>query len=99
MGVGGQCHAPAALPPEKTQYPLYRRLGEPQSLSGQVWKTSPPRGFDPQTIQPIVRHHTDYTIPAPIDQLQTNRNYVLHLLLNKLELGMHNDLYTSHTFP
>jgi hypothetical protein len=26
-GVGGQRHAPAALCPEKTQYPLYRRLG------------------------------------------------------------------------
>ena len=25
-GVGGQRHAPAALPPGKTQYPLYRRL-------------------------------------------------------------------------
>jgi hypothetical protein len=28
-------HAPAALPPEKSpRYPLERRLGEPQSLSG-----------------------------------------------------------------
>jgi len=27
MGVGGQRHAPATLPPEKTWYPLYRRLG------------------------------------------------------------------------
>ena len=26
-GVGGQRHAPAALPPGKTRYPLYRRLG------------------------------------------------------------------------
>jgi hypothetical protein len=29
MGVGGQRHAPVALPPGKTQYPLYRRLGGP----------------------------------------------------------------------
>ena len=28
-GVDGQRYAPAALPPGKTQYPLYRRLGEP----------------------------------------------------------------------
>ena len=27
--VGGQRHAPAALPPGKTRYPLYRRLGGP----------------------------------------------------------------------
>ena len=29
-GVGGQHHAPAALPPGKTRYPLYTRLGGPQ---------------------------------------------------------------------
>ena len=29
MGVGGQHHAPVALPPGKTRYPLYRRLGRP----------------------------------------------------------------------
>ena len=27
MGVGGQRHTPAALPPGRTQYVLYRRLG------------------------------------------------------------------------
>ena len=27
MGVGGQCHALALLPPGKTQYLLYSRLG------------------------------------------------------------------------
>ena len=27
MGVGGQRHAPAAIPPEKTLHLLYRRLG------------------------------------------------------------------------
>jgi hypothetical protein len=26
-GMGGQRHAPAALPPVKTRYPLYRGLG------------------------------------------------------------------------
>jgi hypothetical protein len=29
MGVGGQRHAPAALSPGKTWYPLCRRLGGP----------------------------------------------------------------------
>jgi hypothetical protein len=33
-GAGGQVHAPAALPPEKTQYPLHRRLGGSQSRPG-----------------------------------------------------------------
>ena len=31
-GVGVQRHAPAALPPEKTRYTLYRGLGGAQSL-------------------------------------------------------------------
>ena len=45
MWVGGQRHAPAALPPAKTRYTLYRRLGGPQSRSGQLRKISPPTGF------------------------------------------------------
>ena len=53
MGVGGQRHAPAALPPRKTRYPLYRRLGGPQSRARQVRKISPPEGFDPRTFQPV----------------------------------------------
>ena len=58
-GMGGQRHAPAALPPRKTQYPSYRRLGGPQGLSGQVQKILPPPGFDPWTVQPIVSRSTD----------------------------------------
>jgi hypothetical protein len=38
MGVGGQRHTPVALPPGKTWYPLYRKLGGPQDLPGQVRK-------------------------------------------------------------
>jgi len=45
MGVGGQRHAPPTLPPGKTRYPLYKRLGRPQSRSGQVRKLSPPTGI------------------------------------------------------
>ena len=45
MGVGGQRHAPAALPPGKTRYPLFRRLGGPQSRSGRVRKISPLTGI------------------------------------------------------
>ena len=45
MGVGGQHHAPAALPPGNTRYPLYRRLGGPQGRSERVRKISPPTGI------------------------------------------------------
>jgi len=47
-GVCGQRHAPAALPPGKTRYPLYRRLGGPKGRSRQVRKISPLTGFDPR---------------------------------------------------
>jgi hypothetical protein len=45
MGVGGQCHTPATLPPGKTHYPLYSRLGGPQGWSGWVRKISPSPGI------------------------------------------------------
>ena len=66
MGVGGQRHAPAALPPGKTRYPLYTysRLGGLQGRSGRVWKISLPPGFDPRTAQPVASHYTDWAIPA-----------------------------------
>jgi hypothetical protein len=45
-GVGGQRHAPYALPPGKIPgTPLYRRLGGPQGRSGQVRNISPPTGI------------------------------------------------------
>ena len=52
--MGGQRHAPAALPPGKNRYLLFRRLGGPQARSGQVHKISPPPVFDPRTVQPLV---------------------------------------------
>ena len=64
MGVGGQRHAPAALPPGKTRYQLYRRLGGPQGGFGRVRKISPPPGFDPRTVQPVASRYTDWAIPA-----------------------------------
>jgi len=65
MGVGGQRHAPAVLPPEKARYPLCRRLGGPQGRSGRVWKISPPLGFDPRTVQSVASRYTDCAILAP----------------------------------
>ena len=61
---GGKRHASATLPPGKTLYPLYRRLGGPQGWSGQVQKISPSPGFDPRSIQLVASRYTDYTIPA-----------------------------------
>jgi len=59
MGVGGQRHAPAALPTGMIRYPLYRRLGGAQNRSGRVWEKWPPLGLDPRTIQPEARRCTN----------------------------------------
>jgi hypothetical protein len=49
------------LPPGKTRYPFYRRLGGFQDRSGHVRKISPPHpGFDPRTVQPAVSRYTDW---------------------------------------
>jgi hypothetical protein len=66
MGVGGQHHAPASLPPAKIQYPLYRRLGGPQGRAERAWWISPPPGFDPRTVQSVVSRYTDWAKPAHI---------------------------------
>ena len=64
--MGGQRHAPTTVPLRKTQYPLYRRLGDPPSRSGRVRKFSTLLGFDPRTVKPVASRYTDRAIPAPI---------------------------------
>jgi hypothetical protein len=65
MGVGGQRHAPAALPPGMTRYPLYRRPGGPPAagLDG-CGKSRPLPGFDLRIIRRLASHCTDWAIPA-----------------------------------
>ena len=57
MEVSGHCHAPAALHPERTGYPLCRRLGGPQGRCKRVRKISLPPGFEPQTVQPVASRY------------------------------------------
>ena len=54
-GEGSASRPGRPLPPGKTRYPLYRRLGGPQGRSGQVRKISLPPEFDPRTI-PFLNH-------------------------------------------
>jgi len=44
-GEESASHPGRSLPPGKTRYPLYRRLGGPQGRSGQVRKILPPNGI------------------------------------------------------
>ena len=64
MGVGGERHERAALPPGKIRCPLYRRLGMPQGRSGRVRKISPASGLDPSPIQSVASRYTDWDIPV-----------------------------------
>ena len=44
-GEASQSRPGRSLPPGKTRYAMYRRLGGPQGRSGQVRKISPPTGI------------------------------------------------------
>ena len=58
--MGGQRHAPAALPPGKG--PGTDCIGGwvgPRARSGRVQKMSPLPGFDPQTIQSVASRYTE----------------------------------------
>jgi hypothetical protein len=71
----GQRHAPSALHPGKSRYPLYRRLGGTQGRPGEVRKVFPPSKFDPRTVQPVASRHTDWATPARNSDRQENKIY------------------------
>jgi hypothetical protein len=85
-GEGSASRPGRSLPPGKTRYPLYRRLGGPQGWSGQVQKISPPPGFDPRTVQLVASRYCDYaTWPTLYLGRTTNQSipfgYLLHMLV------------------
>jgi hypothetical protein len=94
MRVDGQRHAPAALPPVKTRYPLHRRLGELQGRSGRVRKISPPPGFDPRTVQLVARRYADRAIPAHILNI-TIKKYVSNSSIYGQNMKSFNQVLTS----
>jgi hypothetical protein len=61
MGVGGQRHAPATLPPppERSGDHCVGGWVGPRGSSGRMPQISPPPGFDPRTAQPVVSRYTD----------------------------------------
>jgi hypothetical protein len=82
-----------SLPPAKTRYLLYRRLGGHQGRSGQVWKILPPPGFDPLTVQPVASRYTDYATRPILPKSACK--YFLCLLLTKQYFNC-NTLFLTH---
>jgi hypothetical protein len=76
--VGGQRHVPTALPPGKTRYPLYRRLGGPQGRSGRVQKISSHWGSIPEHP---ARSESLYRLsyPGPISRYITIIKHIYEL--------------------
>ena len=72
MGVGGQRHAPVALPPGKDPVPIVQEAGW---ASGPVWtgaeNLAPPPGFDPRPVQSVASRYTDWAIPSSGDYNKT----------------------------
>ena len=90
MGVGGQHHTPAALPPGKTRYPLYRRLGRHQGRSGRVRKISPPTGI--RSPDRPARSESLYRLryPGPLKEEEE--------LINQLPWLLCSVVVSHHTF-
>ena len=88
------------LPPGKTRYPLYRRLGGPQGRSGQVRKILPPPRFDPQTVQPLGSRYTDYpNRPTSDMDIHKYKDYPPHEDRGSNKLHFHVHLYHWQTYP
>jgi hypothetical protein len=86
MGVSGQCHALAALYPRgnDAQYPLYRRLGGPQSRSGcGLEEKSLASAGDRTSIAWSSRLKSD-TMLTELPQLQYLRCYILKNNITKM---------------
>ena len=76
-GEGSASRRSRSLPPRKTRYPLYKRLGGPQSQSGQVQKILPPSGFDPRTVLSVASRYTNCATQPTRYTMQDNKLVLL----------------------
>ena len=88
-GMGGQRHAPAALPPGKRPdiHFVGSWVGSSSGLDG-CGKSRPPPGFDPRTIQPVASRYPDWAIPAHRHVLYS----VVWWVAGRSELGVMNTI-------
>jgi len=66
MRVGGQRHAPAALPSVKRPgtHCIGGWVGPRVGVDG-CGKSRPPPGFDPRTVQPVASRYNRLSYPGP----------------------------------
>ena len=102
MGMGGQRHAPAALPRNETLYPMYGWLGGPQGRSGRVRKIQLPPALDIRNVHPVASRDTDWAIPAHDNPLSQQKNENINEDIphfRRLHLIPHNAIhYTKRTY-
>jgi len=73
-GEGSASRPGRSLPPGKTRYPLYRRLGGHQGSPGRAEKSRPRPGFDHRTFQPVASHYTDWaTRPTALSECKNQQ--------------------------
>jgi len=88
MRMSGQRHAPAVLYP---LYPLDRRLGGPQSRSGQRRQSKNPfasAGDRHPVVKSVVRHCTDRAIPAPGSIAQYDETFSSTVVYGAVACGL-----------
>ena len=85
MGMGGQRHAPVALPPRKklSTHFIGCWVGPRAGLDGRG-NFFPPPGFDPRTVQPVASRYTGCAIPALVFHLQATLNSWVTLRYSRL---------------
>ena len=86
-GEGSASRPGSTLPPGKTRYPLYMRLGGHQGRSGLVRKISPPPGFDPRTVQPVGSRYTDDATRPTYHQFNIQQFYPIVQQLTDTRIG------------
>ena len=86
--AAGPCRT---LPPGKTRYPLYRRLGGPQGRSGRA-ENLVPTEIRSRTVQPVVSRYTDYATRSTI------YIYIVNKYINYIYIYRYASLNDGDTF-
>ena len=81
------------LPPGKTRYPFYRRLGGPQGRSGRA-ENLVPTGIRSRTVQAVAQSLYRLSYPAHHPQYGSKWNYEKDSWINNLLNTLINCLYT-----